>query len=430
MAQLHDQPTRRILYVEQTTWLGGSTVSLDGLLQGLDNRSYQPLILTRPSNSFRQKWEQFGEVIFDETPSSDQLVGKARDVAGALKRISPTTGALYLQIRDLLTFVSRDRVAARRLAPILVDRRIDLIHNNNGLPFDRVTVTAGWLAGIHQVCHFRAFTPLSPVDRWLARKAQSHICVSQAVKEFLVRQGIPDRNLHVVCNPIDLEAFANPGDVARTRKDLGLGSSDLVLTNVARLDWWKGQDYFVRAIGELKNRWSNLRALIVGDCGPTRRSVYYCEQLRKTVARLGLQETVVFAGLRLDIPSVMAASDMLVHTATEPEPLGRVIMEGMAAGRPVIATAAGGVKEIIKDRETGILVPPASTDAIVDAVELLLREPILRARICQKAQAYARQHFSVQNHWDSVRSIYQLVTESPDSRGPAAERKRTAARAG
>jgi glycosyltransferase involved in cell wall biosynthesis len=416
VTEIPAQPVRRILYVERTTWLGGSTASLDGLLKGLDSKSYQPLILTRHSNALRHKWEKLGEVILEETGSSGPLRRDGRDIAGVLKRVSPTTGRLYLGLRDFLTFVGRDRVAARRLKPLLVDRKIDLIHNNNGLPFDRATVTAGWLAGVSQVCHFRAFTPLSPIDRWLARRVQSHICVSEAVKQYLVRQGIPDRNLHVVYNPIDLDAFSTPGDVAKTRKDLGLRSSDLVVTNVARLDWWKGQDVFLKAIAELKTRWPDIRALLVGDCGPTRRSVDYCEQLRRTVAQLGLQETVVFAGVRLDIPSVMAASDVLVHSSTQPEPLGRVIMEGMAAGRPVIATAAGGVNEIVKDGETGMLIPLGSSDAIVDTVELLLREPLFRNRISQKAQAYAREHFSVYSHWDSVRKIYQLVAELPPER--------------
>jgi len=185
---------------------------------------------------------------------------------------------------------------------------------------------------------------------------------------------------------------------------------------VGRLDWWKGHDIFLKAIAELKPRWPDIRALVVGDCGPTRRSMDYCEHLRRITAQLGLQDTVVFAGVRQDIPAVMAASDVLVHSATEPEPLGRVVMEGMAAGRPVIATAAGGVKEIIKDGETGMLVPPASSDAIVNTVDLLLREPVVRNRISQKAQAYAREHFSIRKHWESVQRIYQLVTDLPPRR--------------
>ena len=416
MAEIIDQRARRILFVERTTWLGGSTVSLDGLLQGLDARSYQPLILTRPSNAFRHKWEKLGEVILEDMGLSGQVGHGRRDIAGALKRASPTTGRLYLQVRDFVTFLGRDRVVARRLAPLLANRKIDLIHNNNGLPFDRATVTAGWLARVSQVCHFRAFTPLSPVDRWLARRVQSHICVSEAVKQYFVHQGIPERSLHVVYNPIDLDAFSTVTDVAKTRKGLGLRDSDLVVTNVGRLDWWKGHDVFLKAIAELKPRWPDIRALVVGDCGPTRRSMDYCEQLRRITAQLGLQDTVVFAGVRQDIPAVMAASDVLVHSATEPEPLGRVVMEGMAAGRPVIATAAGGVKEIIKDGETGMLVPPASSDAIVNTVDLLLREPLVRNRISQKAQAYAREHFSIQKHWESVQRIYQLVTELPPKR--------------
>jgi len=413
MQRLHDPPGCRILYVERTTWLGGSSVSLNGLLKGLDTGIYRPVILIKPSNGFRQEWERLGEVILEERTPPNQPLGNRPNVSAKLCKLSPKAGSVYLQMRDLLIFLRRDRVAARRLAPLLADRGIDLIHHNNGLPFDRVTVTAGWLAGIDQLCHFRAFAPLSPVDRWLARKVRVNICVSQAVKQYLVRQGLPENSMHVVYNPIDLEAFTAPADVAGIRSDLKLGSSDLVLTNVARLDWWKGQDGFVEAIRELKNRRPEVRALIVGDPGPTSRSLEFSRQLRRSVDRLGLNETVLFTGLRRDIPSIMAASDILVHTAAEPEPLGRVVMEGMAAGRPVIATAAGGVKEIIQDRVTGILVPPANPQAIVDAVELLMQDPVLQAKICRNAREYAQQNFSVQRHWDSVGALYRQVRERP-----------------
>lgn len=135
--------------------------------------------------------------------------------------------------------------------------------------------------------------------------------------------------------------------------------------------------------------------LLVGDAlfGEEAR---YAEALRRQVRRLGLAGRVHFLGFRDDVPQLMRAVDVVAHTSTAPEPFGRVIVEGMLAGRPVVATKAGGALEIVEDGATGLLVPPDAPHVLGEALQQLLTCPDLAARLARDGRAAARRRFSMQ----------------------------------
>ncbi|HEY4803604.1 MAG TPA: glycosyltransferase, partial [Paraburkholderia sp.] len=115
-------------------------------------------------------------------------------------------------------------------------------------------------------------------------------------------------------------------------------------------------------------------------------------------ARLGVSDRLIFAGFRDDMPAWMKAVDVILHTSTEPEPFGRVIVEGMAAGRPVIASAAGGVTEIVNHGRNGWLVQPGNPAALADAIETVRRAPELAQDVASRARDDAAQRFSVDTY--------------------------------
>ena len=127
------------------------------------------------------------------------------------------------------------------------------------------------------------------------------------------------------------------------------------------------------------------------------------------MAQHGLGERVHFLGFRHDIAPLMRAADVVVHASTLPEPFGRVIVEGMLARRPVIATAAGGVGEIIDDGRTGVLVPPGDAAAIARAVQALRDDPGRAAALAAAGAAHARQAFSVGAMVRGVRAVFDEV---------------------
>ena len=141
-------------------------------------------------------------------------------------------------------------------------------------------------------------------------------------------------------------------------------------------------------IAQVHNYCRNVGAPLFGD------EVSYQEELEKKTAALGLSDRVRFLGFREDIPSLLAAVDFVAHTSVAPEPFGRVIVEGMLAGKPVVATRAGGACEIIEDGITGRLVTPGDADELAKVLRALVEQPAEAARLALAGQAAARERFS------------------------------------
>lgn len=172
---------------------------------------------------------------------------------------------------------------------------------------------------------------------------------------------------------------------------------------------WKGQDYFLHALADIVRSFPDTKALIVGapESGPG--SQKYFKELQQLVAELKLSEHVVFTGFRSDVAHIMAASDVIVHSSSEPEPFGRVIVEAMAVGKPIIATAAGGALEIFDDQVTGLLVPPKDVVHMAKALQQLLIDPTQAQLMGQRAQQYVQTRFTVEQHVRAVQQIYERV---------------------
>jgi len=156
-----------------------------------------------------------------------------------------------------------------------------------------------------------------------------------------------------------------------------------------RISPWKGQDVFLRAIAQLPD----VNAVIAGGALFGEEAH---EQKMKALAReLGIEQRVAFAGHVDEVPALMAACDVVAHCSTSPEPFGRVIVESMFAGTPIIASDAGGAREIVTDGVTGQLTPMRDVDALAAAIRRCLADPRWARALAERARAQARQRFSV-----------------------------------
>lgn len=193
-----------------------------------------------------------------------------------------------------------------------------------------------------------------------------------------------------------------PGTAARLRAELGFGPQPLVGL-FGRLSEWKGQHVFLEAIAAMEG----VQAVIVG--GALFGQEAYEARIREQASRLGLDDRVRFLGFRSDVPDLMAAMDAVAHTSIVAEPFGRVVVEAMMCGRPVVATRGGGVTEIIRDGETGLLVPPGEPSALAAALGRVLSDPALAERLAQKGREDVSQRFSLE---ETCRSVSALLEEA------------------
>jgi len=197
------------------------------------------------------------------------------------------------------------------------------------------------------------------------------------------------------------------------RKETGLGAAPVVGV-FSRLAAWKGQHVLVEAIARLRPlvEQTNLQVLLVGDAlfGGDRT---YADALRAIIAAHGLTDRVHFLGFRDDVPALLRVCDVVVHTSTAPEPFGRVIVEGMLAERPVVATRAGGATEIITDSRTGRLVPPGDPQALAAALGDLLGDPGRSRRLARTGAEHARSAFGQPAMIQGIDDVLRTVTGRP-----------------
>ncbi|MDP8909512.1 MAG: glycosyltransferase family 4 protein, partial [Chloroflexota bacterium] len=200
------------------------------------------------------------------------------------------------------------------------------------------------------------------------RCAARVIAVSEAARRSYLAAGW-DREERVVAVHNGIVDAARPGSGGRIRRELGIGSYELVLGMVGVLRGWKGHEAAAGAVERLAQRFPGVRLLVVGD-GPKRNEI--------ELATRGLGDRVLFVGYRDDVLEVLDAVDVLVHPSTY-DAFPTVLLEAMAARVPVVATAVGGIPEAVVDGETGVLISGAATPhAVENALEPLLADRDLR----------------------------------------------------
>jgi glycosyltransferase involved in cell wall biosynthesis len=232
------------------------------------------------------------------------------------------------------------------------------------------------------------------------RTAQRILANSKATAAaFVSAGGLRDR-VQVVYYGFDSGPFTETtGELSALRAELGRDGSHVVGV-FGRITRWKGQDIVLRALANVP---SVVEVFVGAEEDPA-----FGEELRRLANELGIADRVRFLGFRRDVPHLMRAVDCIVHLPTDPEPFGCVVVEGMLARRPVIASRAGGIPEIIEDGVTGILIAPGSPDELVGALRRVFPSSAAIAEMAANGQARALEGFSEKR---MLREIEQHLRE-------------------
>ena len=236
--------------------------------------------------------------------------------------------------------------------------------------------------------------------------AHSIIAVSNAVRQHLVGQGMPQQRITVIHNGVDLRAFSRASDRDQVRGLWHLPPDARVLVTVGRLAPTKGHADLIQALATLlaDPRWRDLRLLVVGAGAllPT---------LRQLTDRLGLTEAVTFTGFQHDVLPLVQAADVFVLPSVQ-EGLSLSALEAMALGKPVVACRVGGTPEVVVDGETGILVAPGQPADLARALEHLLSSPEQARAMGAAGQRRVREAFDLEQMVSRIETIYRsLVAE-------------------
>lgn len=291
-----------------------------------------------------------------------------------------------------------------RLRRVIQQHQPDIVHLHSRRGADIFGGLAAKWCGVPSVVSRRVDNPES---RWITRLKYdlfSHvITISDGIRQVLLSQGMSPERVNCVRSALVADEFQHPRSAEAFRGEFGLPEDAVVLGVMAQLIERKGHRFLLQVLPALLRDYSNLKVIFFGQ-GPLR------EALEQDVAEQGLGEIVQFAGFRTDMTDWLAHVDILVHPALM-EGLGISLLQAAAASVPIIASRAGGMPEVVRDGDTGLLIEPGNTEELEAALRRLLSEPSLRRSMGESARRYVEDTFSVQRMVEGNIAIYERVLD-------------------
>lgn len=351
--------TQTIVYFVDSPTFGGSEQALLNLLSGIDRKRWKPILFH-----------------YDE-------VGIAPLINGAQQLDIQTQIVPRMEGWQTVSALPQFLKYIRALQPVVFHAQLCwLLSCKYGLLAARLARAPAVIATAQHFMHPPWGRTVYLQQQLVTRCVDQYIAVSQAVAIQLQNTfNVPSKLIQVVYNGIPYSRYTCTPDTILKTGLTGGRTAPIILT-VARLNWQKGHRYLFEAISQVREV-----ILLLAGGGPEK------ELLENKVYELGIQDRVIFLGERNDVPQLLANCDLFVLPSFN-EGLPLSVLEAMAAGKAVVATAVGGTPEVVQDGETGILVPPRDPSALANAIQSLLSDPGEACKMGDAGRARVQQYFS------------------------------------
>ena len=347
------------------SWRGGQNQVLVTVL-GLRAAGHRTMLVAHPDGELRRRAAE-GLELLPLAPRTEMDLSAAWRLSRAIKRLRPDVVHAHDPHAVAMSALALSMSTQPRRAPLVASRRVDFRLKGNSL------------------------------SRWKYDQVDRFICASEAIRRIVVADGVAPERAVTVHEGIDLERVA-AAPPASLHEELWLPHGSPVVGNVAALVPHKGQRHLIDAAAMVVRRVPDARFVIAGE-GELRGA------LEHQIKALGLDKHVLLAGFRPDVLSVHKAFDIFVMSSVM-EGLGTSLLDAMACGKPVVATTAGGMPEVVNDGDTGILVPPRDDRALADAIVRLLKDEQLRHRMGAAGLALAHSRFSAERMVADTLAVY------------------------
>jgi len=361
-----------VAFVIATLDRAGAETQMVRLAKGLDRSRFAPVViaLTR-SGPLEEELRNAGIDV--------HVIGKRRKIAPLaarrltrlLRRIAP--GIVHTWLFTANTYGRHSALAARVPVIVASERCVD-----------------PWKLAFHRA-----------IDRHYATRTSAVIANANAVKLFLVAEGIPEEKVHVIRNGFDFETLARFGNALDNPPK---AEGPYTIGTVARLEPQKGLGYLLEAFAKLKNRGIDALLEIVGR-GPD------SARIMRQAAKLGIRGDVTLLGYRPQPALAVVTWDLFVSSSLW-EGLPNTVMEAMALGVPVVATDAGGTRELVRPGETGLLTKPADATALCEAMAEALQHMDESRRMAADARDFVKAGFPTAGMVAAYEELYQDLLEA------------------
>jgi glycosyltransferase involved in cell wall biosynthesis len=358
-------------------------------------------ILLTTVKQLKEKGEQVQVVLSEEGPLVDAIQAEGIKVhiirLGILRR-------KYFNPKGLVNRSKVLRQAYRQLIDLCKKERITHLYSNTS-----AVLVGAFVARKLRIFHTWHIHEIITQPAWFAKLigksvgkyGDKVIVVSEAVKKHW-ESHVPAEKLEVIHNGIDYQPYLSAN--GSLRKELGIDDGKVVVGMIGRINSWKGQSYFLDMARILLKQFGHVHLLMAGDVFPGDEHLEV--QMHEKIRDMELEDQITVLGFRKDVPELLAAMDIFVLPSIMPDPLPTVVLEAMAAGKPVVATAHGGACEMVKDGETGILIPWNNPELGAKSVGTLIENQDLRSQFGQKGRERVLAHFSLDAFGDKMFSVF------------------------
>jgi glycosyltransferase involved in cell wall biosynthesis len=293
------------------------------------------------------------------------------------------------------------------------DKKLDILHTHSYRPniYARLGGLMRGAQELRMIPHYHnqyadkwdAEPDLLAIERQLASSSRAMIAVSQSVKEHVSKYlAVPEGRIDVVANGVDTAAMTG-ADRNRARAALGISPDAFAYGLIGRVCHQKGQDTYVEAAQALATSMPHAVFVMIGDI----EDAALHRRLTKRIADAGLSHAIMFAGYRTDMSNVYAALDAVVAPSRW-EGFGLMLVEAMAAGKPIVAASVGAIPEVALKGKAALLVPPDDAAALAVAMARLAHDAALR-RLLTTAGHERQKKFTWRGSADAVAAVYRLV---------------------
>lgn len=377
----------RILFMDHHAELGGGEISLFQLLKNIDRNRFDPIVYLGCPGPLKDKLRSI--------QIEAELLHIPQELR-TLKRDPSRSNECIALIKSFFIFKSIAAKAER----LIQELRPGAVYFNS-VKSACYGIQAAGKAGVKSIWRLRdCLTEDFYSNFWLktithmTRHVDKVLCNSEYVKnEYLnLTRARRSGGVDIVYNGVDLKEFNPQLDRGKIRRELSL-KDECLITLAGRLEPWKGQLIFVEAAREAIKRNANLRFVIAGGALFGRKD--FEDKVKSLINEHRLENKITLLGFRDDMPSIIAASDIIIHPSYLPEPFGRDIVEAMACAKPVICTNIGGPKEIISE-DAGIFIEPKRPDLLAEAILGLVRDPGKMKRMGSCGRRLAEEKFSIE----------------------------------
>jgi glycosyltransferase involved in cell wall biosynthesis len=353
-----------------------------------------------------------GKTIIETACAADRaryhtLVG-VFTVAGRTNAYVEAVRARGIEVHALSARSGLDPTLLRQVARVIRERQVQIVHSHDYLSDIITRLVAPWLgvatmSTVHGWIENHARSRMYiKASQWALRGLDHVVAVSDETRSRVLRAGIPESRLSVIHNAI-VAADYQPSkfDAGVFRRSVGLAADAIIVGNVGRLSPEKGQAVFLRAAARLTAEEPRLRLVLAGD-GPDEAA------LRALASELGVADRVIFTGHLADVRPLYRDLDVLALTSfTEGFP--NVVLEALCMGVPVLATDVGGVREIITDGETGVLVTAGNTGQIDAALRRMVGDSAGTAALAARGKARVLAQFEFAARTPKEEAVYRML---------------------